>query len=182
MFERSLPSLLAAVRRFAPDTDAVSEVVGFLLTFAIAVVLLVAALQTFSVVQDYSQDLAAGAIAEDIANRIVFAVLEATDVAQRLPGATYEAKVDLPTEIRGRPYRIEMTKTTVYVNETGGTGTFAPLLNAPADLLLCRGAATILADGTCYVPGHTPDVTIAYAVTKDALGADVTGVFFRKTG
>jgi hypothetical protein len=182
MLGRALPSLAAAVRRFASDQHAVSEVVGYLLTFAIAVVLLVAALQTFSVVQDYSQDLAAGTIAEDIANRIVFAVLQATDVAQRLPGVQYDFIVGLPTEIRGRPYRIEMTNSTVYVNESGGMSASAPLLNAPASLLLCQGPNTLLADGTCYVPGHTPEVTIAYARTKDALGVTVTGVFFRKTG
>jgi len=48
----------------------------------------------------------------------------------------------------------------------------------------------VLEHGTCYVPGHSPEVTIAYGATNwdpnpldpDNSWVPVTGVFFRKTG
>jgi hypothetical protein len=120
-------------RRLARDEEAVSEVIGYIFSFFMSFVLLVASLYTFGLLADAGNQRAAEAEFQDIANRVASGALEVfrlgssfrtagTDVqsgnASRL---LYTKPLDIPDSFRGYSYKIEMTGRTVYVNSTDGS-------------------------------------------------------------
>lgn len=93
--------------RLRGDDAAVSEVVGFILMFAISAIILVLSMQAFNKAQDGSNDLLAAVELKNIANRISTRIVQAGIVSQEFPDATFEVVVRIPEEVAGYRYTIE---------------------------------------------------------------------------
>ncbi|MBI4393519.1 MAG: hypothetical protein HY556_06960 [Euryarchaeota archaeon] len=98
---------------------AVSEVVGFILMFALSVVILVVSMQAFNVIRDSSRDLS------DASELRLFAVQVASEaalfgkVSNDFPNATFESVIRAP-EVQGRDYYVRATNKTIFANTTDG--------------------------------------------------------------
>lgn len=117
-------------RRFSADEGGVSEVVGYLFSFVIAFMILVASMATFQVIAESGDRLAAQAEFGDVANRVAAAILDAFEIgaaARDTVGTVtsgnvtpllYQRSLDVPPEFRGFEYTVEVDARYVYVNST----------------------------------------------------------------
>lgn len=97
------------------DDSAVSEVVGYILSFAISAVFLMIALSAFNTARSNSDHVVTGAELKSIADRIAARVVEAGVVSQEFPNATYNLTLALPRDLNGHPYTVVATDTTITV-------------------------------------------------------------------
>lgn len=97
---------------------AVSQVIGFLLSFVIASSLLVTAIFFTTTLVSERLERSAEIQATEILNRVVDAVVEAAYVKQTYPNADYCKTLDIPTSIGGHQYYIEFTDDKIYLNFT----------------------------------------------------------------
>ncbi|HDD57679.1 MAG TPA: DUF2341 domain-containing protein, partial [Thermoplasmatales archaeon] len=105
---------------FRLGNKAVSQVIGYVLTFAIISATTVTVVYTTSVLLDRRATAAAQIIAQDIANHVVDAITECIAMKQEFPDANYSRVINVPITINGRNYYIEATDERVYVNTTDG--------------------------------------------------------------
>jgi len=106
---------------------AVSEVISYVLTFAITSVVVVSTILTTNAVVDSRAKVAAGLQAQIIANQVADGLLSTVLLKQEFPDANYSTTIDIPYQLAssslnglGRPYYIEASGTRVYVNSTDG--------------------------------------------------------------
>lgn len=99
---------------------AVSNVLGYLLTFSIVSLLMVAAvLTTNSIVE--SKNISAGEqIAQSLANQIADSLVDVVSLSQSNPSTFFDHSLDIPSNLAGRRYYIEITAEKTYVNSTDG--------------------------------------------------------------
>lgn len=107
--------------RILRDKKAVSEVVGFVLILSIASVILTLTIYTSSYIMDQKVREVATYQARAIANQVADAIVDAVWMKRSLPDASYERILDLPRDIGGLDYYIELTSDAVYVNSTDGS-------------------------------------------------------------
>lgn len=103
------------------DDSAVSEIIGFVLSFALSAVFLLIAMNSFWVAKDNTDGVVTAVELKTIANRVATRIVEAGLTAQEFPNATFNVTVPLPQELNGRPYYVEARAWAVYVNSTDGT-------------------------------------------------------------
>ncbi|HEX17395.1 MAG TPA: DUF2341 domain-containing protein, partial [Thermoplasmatales archaeon] len=107
--------------RILRDKKAVSEVVGFVLILSIASVILTLTIYTSSYIMDQKVREVATYQARAIANQVADAIVDAVWMKRSLPDASYERILDLPRDIGGLDYYIELTSDAIYVNSTDGS-------------------------------------------------------------
>ncbi len=100
------------------DDAAVSEVIGYILMFALSAVILTASLQAFTITQERSDKLSAGVEMQGVANRVASRILQASLVAEEMPNATFHATMRLPDVLGTHTYYVQAHPSTVYVNAT----------------------------------------------------------------
>lgn len=92
-----------------PDDLGVSEVIGFLLIFAILSMVLVSSLYAFGKAQEATTERVVGLHADSIAQRIASVVVEASLFAETTQtDAKYEAIVDMPQQLEGRDFKVAL--------------------------------------------------------------------------
>ena len=107
-------------KMFKLGDKAVSQVIGYVLTFAIISATTVTVVYTTSVLLERRATAAAEIIAQDIANHVVDAITECIAMKQEFPDANYSRVINVPTTINGKNYYIVATDERVYVNTTDG--------------------------------------------------------------
>lgn len=135
------------------DDGAVSEVVGFLLVFAILSMILILSMVAFNEIQDRAEAAVVAVEAESVAQRVASAVVNAALFAERhgSTDATYLQPLELPEDLEGHAY-------VVYLDPVAGSTpaqvrvvisaldleASAPLFSADAstDVALCATTAT----------------------------------------
>lgn len=105
-------------RELQRDDRAVTEVVGFLLMFALSAVILALSLRAFDVTQDHADRLASGVEMRSVANRVATRIVQAGVFSQEVPNATFTVDLRLPEQIGDFAYYVKATPNTVYVNAT----------------------------------------------------------------
>lgn len=95
--------------------DAVSEIVGFILTFALSAVFLIISLQSFHAAQENSDAVVTAVELKAIADRVAGRVVEAGLVASEFPNATVRLTENLPKDLNGHPYVVEATPEAIVV-------------------------------------------------------------------
>lgn len=112
--------LRAEVRAVAPDDRAVSHVVGFILMFAIAFMVLSLSLVFVSgrVAEQTRRDHRTSFT--EAAATVASAVQEAVTFADLYPDSTFERTVVLPEPVRSTPHELTVTDRAVYLNSTRG--------------------------------------------------------------
>ena len=102
------------------NNKGVSQVIGFVLTFAIISMVTTSTIYTVSVLVERRNKVASELIAQDIVNYVVNAIMECTATRQTYPNANYSKMIEIPTTISGRYYYIEAAGSVVYLNATDG--------------------------------------------------------------
>lgn len=106
--------------RLARDDQAVSEVIGFVLSFALSAVFLLVAMSSFWSAKENTDSVVTAVELKTIANRVAAKIVEASLVAQEFPNATLNVTIPLPQQLNGREYYVVATPAVVYVNSTDG--------------------------------------------------------------
>ncbi|RLF36314.1 MAG: hypothetical protein DRN08_01565 [Thermoplasmata archaeon] len=102
------------------DERAVSHVLGYLLSFSIAFIVMTGSIIiTTSIINDRLR-AAAGIKAQGIANQIADVIIDAVRIEQSMPNAGYKKTIEIPRDLSGYPYYVEVTSNAVYVNTTDG--------------------------------------------------------------
>lgn len=102
--------------RLARDDAGVSEVIGFVLSFALSAVFLMISLNTFFLAKSNSDDVVSGAELKVIADRVASRVVEAGLIGAEFDSATVNMTLDIPQDLNGHPYYIEARSHGVYAN------------------------------------------------------------------
>ena len=108
------------MRCICSDKRGISNVLGYLLSFSVAAIVMVSSvIMTTNIINDRTVAVA-DLQAQSVANKVADAIVESIVVGQSTPGADYKRTLDIPLDIAGRSYYIEVTNTMVYVNTTDG--------------------------------------------------------------
>lgn len=109
--------------------NAVSQVVGFILTFVIISAAVATVIYSTSVMINQRLNSTTRVVAQSIANAVADAVTEAIAVRQNYPEAIYHRVIEIPKDINGKSYYIEGTHDYIYVNTSDGISVKAPTYN-----------------------------------------------------
>lgn len=120
-----------------------SEVLGAVITFGIAAMLLVGSVIGFRVLQDRATDRSVQSEADAVAVRVAAAVTAAAHVAAQDDASTpvneFERRLDLPEQLEGRDYHIEFSiatgAPTILVTGSGVPTTQRALTGVPQSLV-----------------------------------------------
>lgn len=88
------------------DDGAVTEVIGFILMFALSALILIVSMRAFNAAQANSNDLVAAVELRNIANRLSSRVVQAAIVSQEFPHADFDVTVKVPMDIAGYHYSV----------------------------------------------------------------------------
>lgn len=105
------------------DERAVTEVVGFVLSFALSAIFLLIALNIFYTAQGSTDAMLTGVELKAIADRVAARVVEAGLVGQEFPDAKMVLALDVPQTINGVSYTIRIDNDAVRVTSDDGTAT-----------------------------------------------------------
>jgi len=98
----------------------VSQIVGFMLTFVIISSVSTVVIFNFNSIMQDRTNRAAELHAESIAGYVVNFLNDAVTAYLNEPKSNYESFIDIPREIAGKSYYVELTEDRVYVNTTDG--------------------------------------------------------------
>jgi len=115
-------------RRKANNT-AVSHVVGFILTFVVITSAMASIVYTTSVLVNTRVDNSVHIIARHIANYVADSITEALAIKQMYQNVNYSSTVEIPQEINGKSYYIEVANGKVFVNTSDGVSENTTLYN-----------------------------------------------------
>lgn len=107
--------------RLTQDDTGVSEVIGFVLSFALSAIFLLIAMNSFWVAKDNTDGVVTAVELKTIANRVAARIVEAGLSSQEFPNATLNVTIPLPQDLNGRGFYVEARAWAVYVNSTDGT-------------------------------------------------------------
>lgn len=111
-------------RRFLRRNDAaVSEVVGYILTFALSAIILLISVQSFTVARQNSDAVVTAVELKAIANRVANRIVEAGQISDEFPNATYTVTVNIPQDLNGHPYFIQVFPDRVFASTMDGMAT-----------------------------------------------------------
>ncbi|MEA3202142.1 MAG: hypothetical protein QOE90_3570 [Thermoplasmata archaeon] len=102
------------------DDRAVSEVIGFILSFALSSVFLLIALGTYYQASGNTDNVITGVELKGVADRVATRIVDAGLIAQEFPNASLNITMDLPQTANGHSYLVTATATAVWVNATDG--------------------------------------------------------------
>jgi len=108
------------MRRIYRDRRGIANVLGYLLSFGIASIIMTTAVIVTTGIIENRTAMVAGLEAQSVANKVADAIVEASVIGQSMTEADYKKSLDIPLEIAGRSYYVEVTDTDVYVNTTDG--------------------------------------------------------------
>lgn len=102
------------------DKRAVSNIVAYFFSFSIASMVMVSSvLITNGIIEDKTAQIAS-LQAQSVANKIAYGILEAIVSRQSNSGSNYTKTLDVPLDLAGLDYYIEISDAAVYVNTTNG--------------------------------------------------------------
>ena len=139
-----------------PGDDAVSEVVGQMLMFAILSMVLILSLLGFGAAKDGAEGRVASLEAESLAQRTAGVYISASLFAEKHAddGLQYERRVDLPEVVQQRSYTVSVQDQILHLSiESLGIEVSASLLSAgaPPGLTVCDQTAAPIPGGPLLV-------------------------------
>ena len=133
---------------FRGDASGVSEVIGFMLTFSIISLILVLGMLAFRDAEADAKDRAVELHAQGVADRVASMVVEGALFAENQgTSASFSYRLDLPTDLEGRGYRVRLDDVLrqVVVDPGAGASTAAELFQAggAGGANLCAGGSEV---------------------------------------
>ena len=108
------------MRYFLKNRRGVSNIIGYMFSFAVASMVMVSAVFiTMSIVDDKTSQVAR-IEAQNIANYLGTTVAEMVAMKEANPNAEYSKTLDIPLDLAGKSYYVEITENRIYVNTTDG--------------------------------------------------------------
>lgn len=153
------------LRRLIRNDDGVTEVIGYVLSFAISAIFLLLALNVFWAARANTDHVTTGVELKTIADRVAARMVELGQVSQQFPNSTLTANVLIPQSLNGRIYTIKAAPADVTVSTNDGE------LSAKASNFKVEALPGIDVDGevdssnaklvvTYQLVGTTPTITI----------------------
>lgn len=152
-------------RLFQRDDSGVSELIGFILSFALSAVFLLIALGSFYTARENTDAVVTGVELKTIANRVAEHIVEAGLVSQEFPNATLNVTVALPQDLNGHPYYVEATPSAIYANTTDGT------LSAQATTFKLDAVTGVSVNGRVYSSNEV--LIVSYSLQNNGLTRDI---------
>ncbi|MHB8605557.1 MAG: hypothetical protein ACYDCK_09925 [Thermoplasmatota archaeon] len=125
---RSAASRLSS-RLWAPTTRrsdaAVSEIIGYMLAFALSSVILVLSLRSFVTARDSSNAIVTGVELKGVADRISTRIVQEAVISQAFPNATINLTTHVDPTFAGQYYTMTATKFSTYANTSGQGAVYA---------------------------------------------------------
>lgn len=106
--------------KFFKNNDAVSQLIGYILTLSITSGLMVGIVLMSNEQINNSNKDAANLMAQDIANVVTEGVLGAVSTRRLMENTAFEFELDVPTTLAGKSYYVDIADKFVYVNSTDG--------------------------------------------------------------
>lgn len=103
------------------DDAGVSEVVGFILSFALSAVFLLIALGTYYQASHNTDDVVTGVELKAVADRVATRIVDAGLIGQEFPNASLNITMELPQTANGHSYVVNATTTTITVQALDST-------------------------------------------------------------
>jgi len=108
------------MRNIIYDRKGVSNILGYLFSFGVASMLMISAVIITTNILDKRTAAVAGMQAQSIANKVADAIVEAVAVLQSPSNVGYKKTLDMPMDLAGRDYYVDVTDKMIYVNTTDG--------------------------------------------------------------
>lgn len=106
---------------FRRDDSAVTEVIGYVLSFALSAVFLLIALNLFYTAKGNTEAVVEGVELRSIADRVSGRIVEAGLISQEFPNATMNYTINIPQSLDGKPYKIVAAADKVTASTIDGT-------------------------------------------------------------
>jgi hypothetical protein len=100
-------------RRVFVRDDGVTEVIGYVLSFALSAIFLLLALNVFWAARENTEEVTTGVELKTLSDRIAARVTEMGSLSQEFPNATLNITIRIPQSLNGRLYTLTATKTNV---------------------------------------------------------------------
>lgn len=127
---------------FLRNDDAVTEVIGYVLSFALSAIFLLIALNVFDAARGNTEHVVTGVELKAIADRVAAAIVDMGFVSQEFPNATMQTAIDIPQSLAGRIYTVTATPVKVRAETRDGE------LLADASTYKTDAIQDIFVDGT----------------------------------
>ncbi|HUR69060.1 MAG TPA: hypothetical protein VM370_07420 [Candidatus Thermoplasmatota archaeon] len=112
-------------RLFGRRDEAVTEVIGYVLSFALSAIFLLLALNVFWAARANTEAVTTGVELKTIADRVAARIVEMGAIAQEFPNATMNATLVIPQSLSGKIYTIEAQSDEVTARLNDGSLSFA---------------------------------------------------------
>ncbi|HVM46288.1 MAG TPA: hypothetical protein VM582_10165 [Candidatus Thermoplasmatota archaeon] len=108
-------------RSFLRRDDAVTEVIGYVLSFALSAIFLLIALNVFSTARGNTEHVVTGVELRTLADRVASRIVEMGLVSQEFPNATMQVSLVIPQSLNGKLYTITATAASVRAETNDGS-------------------------------------------------------------
>lgn len=89
--------------------EAVTEVIGYVLSFALSAIFLLIALNVFHAARGNTEHVVTGVELKSIADKVASDIVDMGLVAQEFPNASMTTSIDIPQSLSGRLYTVTAT-------------------------------------------------------------------------
>ncbi len=154
-------------RQLSRDDRGVTEVIGYILTFALSAIILLISVQSFTVARENSDAVTTAVELKAIASRVATHVVEAGLISQEFPNSTYDVTINVPQDLNGHGYTIEATSTAIIVATIDGTA------RAEATTFRLDAISNVAVSGTVYSSNEV--VRITYSLSGSTKNIQIQG-------
>jgi len=100
--------------------EGVTEVIGFILSFAISALFLLAAINIFTGARENTDGVVTAVEVKTMADEIAARIIETSLLVQEFPNSTIAIAVEVPQQLNGHSYQVEARADTVIVRTLDG--------------------------------------------------------------
>ena len=102
------------------NDEGVTEVIGYVLSFALSAIFLLIALNVFSAARGNTEHVVTGVELKTLADRVAGHIVELGQVSQEFPNATMEIALVVPQSLNGKLYTITATAPSIRAQTNDG--------------------------------------------------------------
>lgn len=148
------------------NDEGVSEVIGFILSFALSSIFLLIALGTYYQASSNTDSVVLGVELKAIADRVATRVVDAGLIGQEFPNASLNITVDLPQTANGHSYLVWANNTTITVQALDMS------VNATSTTFKLDAVQGVWIDGSVY--SSQERVVVSYSLQNNATTKKIT--------
>lgn len=148
------------------DDAGFSEVIGFILSFALSAIFLLIALTTYYQASGNTDNVVTGVELKAVADRVSTRVVDAGLLGQEFPNASLNITMDLPQTANGHSYKVSANATTIWVNATDSS------VSASASTFKLDAVSGVVVSGSVYSTQER--IVISYSLQSHGTVKQIT--------